>query len=104
MGCGMSGGSRRTRNFWLRREAAGSVTIIALGGKNERPMKVGDRIRISKSACLRCMLLTSTETPGGSGYGGPGSAQDASQLYGTYPLSCEWKFSRCEELRTVIEY
>ncbi|KAK0432871.1 Hydantoinase B/oxoprolinase-domain-containing protein [Armillaria borealis] len=70
---GMRGGSpgERGRNFWLRKEADGSVTKIALGGKNECPMKAGDRTRI--------------ETPGGGGYGAPGSAEeDASQLYGAY--------------------
>ncbi|SJL03555.1 related to 5-oxo-L-prolinase [Armillaria ostoyae] len=70
---GMRGGlpGERGRNFWLRKEADGSVTKIALGGKNECPMKAGDRIRI--------------ETPGGGGYGAPGSAEeDATQLYGAY--------------------
>ncbi|KAK0457672.1 Hydantoinase B/oxoprolinase-domain-containing protein [Desarmillaria tabescens] len=72
---GMRGGSpgERGRNFWLRKEADGSVTTIALGGKNECPMKAGDRIRI--------------ETPGGGGYGVPGSAEeDASQVYGAFTM------------------
>ncbi|KAK0469551.1 Hydantoinase B/oxoprolinase-domain-containing protein [Desarmillaria tabescens] len=70
---GMRGGSpgQTGQNFWLRREADGSVTTIALGGKNECPMKPGDRIRI--------------ETAGGGGYGVPGSEdEEASQLYGAF--------------------
>ncbi|KAG7451405.1 uncharacterized protein BT62DRAFT_927107 [Guyanagaster necrorhizus] len=70
---GMRGGShgQTGRNFWLRREADGTITTIALGGKNECPMKPGDRIRI--------------ETAGGGGYGVPGSEEEeASQLYGAF--------------------
>ncbi|PBK75904.1 hypothetical protein ARMSODRAFT_950262 [Armillaria solidipes] len=70
---GMRGGSpgQTGRNFWLRKEDDGTVTTIALGGKNECPMKPGDRIRI--------------ETAGGGGYGVPGSEEEeASQLYGAF--------------------
>ncbi|KAK0194003.1 Hydantoinase B/oxoprolinase-domain-containing protein [Armillaria mellea] len=70
---GMRGGSpaQTGRNFWLRKEDDGTVTTIALGGKNECPMKPGDRIRI--------------ETAGGGGYGVPGSKEEeASQLYGAF--------------------
>ncbi|KAK0236133.1 Hydantoinase B/oxoprolinase-domain-containing protein [Armillaria nabsnona] len=70
---GMRGGSpgQTGRNFWLRKEDDGTVTTIALGGKNECPMKPGDSIRI--------------ETAGGGGYGVPGSEEEeASQLYGAF--------------------
>ncbi len=58
---GMRGGSpgQTGRNFWLRKEDDGTVTTIALGGKNECPMKPGDRIRIGKTVpiLLRVVLI-----------------------------------------------
>ncbi len=55
---GMRGGSpgQTGRNFWLRKEDDGTVTTIALGGKNECPMKPGDRIRIGKTVLFYCEL------------------------------------------------
>ncbi|KAJ3755736.1 Hydantoinase B/oxoprolinase-domain-containing protein [Lentinula raphanica] len=72
---GMRGGEpgRRGRNVWLQSLGDGLYNEIYLGGKNEAPMKTGDRIRI--------------ETPGGGGYGTPGSPDEDGDdsMYGIQP-------------------
>ncbi|KAJ4490584.1 Hydantoinase B/oxoprolinase-domain-containing protein [Lentinula aciculospora] len=71
---GMRGGQsgKCGRNWWLQKLDDGTYNKIYLGGKNEAPMKAGDRIRI--------------ETPGGGGYGAPGSSEgEDEQMYGTCP-------------------
>ncbi|GAW00676.1 hydantoinase B oxoprolinase [Lentinula edodes] len=72
---GMRGGEpgKCGRNWWLQKLDDGMYNKIYLGGKNEAPMKAGDRIRI--------------ETPGGGGYGVPGSSEDEEEMYGVYPRS-----------------
>ncbi|KAJ3854352.1 Hydantoinase B/oxoprolinase-domain-containing protein [Lentinula lateritia] len=72
---GMRGGEpgKCGRNWWLQKLDDGTYHKIYLGGKNEAPMKAGDRIRI--------------ETPGGGGYGVPGSSEDEEEMYGVYPRS-----------------
>ncbi|KIK64089.1 hypothetical protein GYMLUDRAFT_40325 [Collybiopsis luxurians FD-317 M1] len=70
---GMKGGEpgKCGRNWWLQKLDDGTFNKIYLGGKNEALMKAGDRIRI--------------ETPGGGGYGAPGSSEDdESEMYGAY--------------------